>query len=141
MTEPLLLDASVWLAALDRDDRYHDAARALIAAAADGTATLAALDLTLYEIANVAVVRWHSPVDAERLAQLVFATCLGTLERIDAELLNVAADIASEHGITVYDAAYVATSRRRDWTLVSADLADLVSRGLAIPPDRAASTG
>lgn len=38
-------------------------------------------------------------------------------------------------GVTVYDAAYVATAERHDWTLVSGDVADLVQPGLAIPPD------
>jgi hypothetical protein len=34
-------------------------------------------------------------------------------------------------------AAYVAASRRRGWTLVSADVADLARPGLAIAPDGA----
>lgn len=67
MRPPLLLDASVWLAALDRDDPYHVPARQLIERAGDGSAILAGLDLTLYEVANVAVTRWGSPKDAGRL--------------------------------------------------------------------------
>jgi hypothetical protein len=31
----------------------------------------------------------------------------------------------------------VAAARRHDWTLVSADIADLVSKGLAVAPDAA----
>jgi predicted nucleic acid-binding protein len=136
----LLLDASVWLAALDPDDRHHPAARRVLQAAADGTETLAALDLTLYEVANVAVVRWRSPADAERLVELVRLACPDTLERADSELLRQAGAIAVDHALTVYDAAYVAASSRRDWVLVSADLADLVAPGLALSPD-AAVTG
>ena len=45
--------------------------------------------------------------------------------------------IAVEHGLTSYDAAYVAVARRHDWTLVSTDIKDLVSKGLAITPDAA----
>ncbi len=140
MSGPLLLDASVWLAALDQDDRYHQAARVLVEAAADGTARLAALDLTLYEIANVAVVRWRSPADANHLVDLVTLTCLETFERADIDLLDHASAIAGEHAITVYDAAYVAASRRRGWSLVSSDLPHLVAPGLAIPPDRVATS-
>ena len=130
MSRPLLLDASVWLAALDRDDDSHSAVRALLEAAADEAATLAALDLTLYEIANVAVVRWRSPSDANRLVQLVRLACPDTIERADAELLERAAEIAAEYEITVY-----AASRRCGRTLVSADLADLVTPSLAVSPD------
>jgi hypothetical protein len=44
---PLLLDASVWLAALDRDDPHHGSARRLLEATASGKVELAALELTL----------------------------------------------------------------------------------------------
>jgi predicted nucleic acid-binding protein len=134
MSAPLLLDASVWLAALDRDDSHHAAARQLLEAAASGTATLAALDLTLYEVANVAVVRWRSTADAARLVTLVGLACPDTLERADEELLREAAAIASRHQLTVYDGAYVAAGRRRGWRLVSGDIGHLVEPGLAISP-------
>lgn len=140
MNAPLLLDASVWLAALDRDDSYHGAARRLLEAAAAGTVTLAALDLTLYEVANVAVVRWRSPKDAGRLVTLVRLACPDTLERADEELLRQAAAIAARDKLTVYDGAYVAAGRRRGWTLVSGDLRDLVTPGLAVSPDTATAS-
>lgn len=135
----LLLDASVWLASLDSDDRHHEPARQLLESAAAGSRTLAALDLTLYEIANVAVVRWHSPEDAERLVRLVTSACPTTLERADDTLLDAAAVIAVRHRLTVYDGAYVAAAHRHGWTLVSGDLNDLVDPGLAVSP-AAAST-
>jgi predicted nucleic acid-binding protein len=138
LSAPLLLDASVWLAVLDPDDDNHEAAAKLVQAAAVGTVTLAALDLTLYEVANVAVVRWRSQLDAERLVDLVRLACTETLERAEDELLRLASALAAEHGLTVYDAAYVAAAKRRTWTLVSCDFADLVTPGLAIPPKVAA---
>jgi predicted nucleic acid-binding protein len=151
----LLLDASVWLAALDPDDRYYAAAKALVEStgddgiadtgndaieagdAEDNPVTLAALDLTLYEVANVAVVSWSSQADAERLVELIRLSCPTTLDRVDEERMHEAAKIATESGLTVYDAAYVAAARRNDWTLVSCDLKDLVRPGLAIAPDAA----
>ncbi len=45
--------------------------------------------------------------------------------------------VVSEHGLSAYDAAYVAAARRNGWQLVSLDVKDLVSRGLAVTPDRA----
>jgi predicted nucleic acid-binding protein len=133
----LLLDASVWLAALDNDDSYYSSARELLESAATGAARLAALDLTLYEVANVAVVRWRSTADAARLVTLVRLACPDTLERADEQLLNEASAIAHGQGLTVYDGAYVAAARRRDWTLVSADIGDLVTTGLAVSPETA----
>lgn len=139
MTQTLLLDASVWLAARDRDDIFHDAARLLVGRAATDEVAVAALDLTLYEVANVAVVRWRSRTDALELAELVRLACPDTLERVDAGLLADAADAAAEHRLTVYAGAYVAAARRRGWTLVSGDLDDLVRPGLATSPDAVVS--
>jgi predicted nucleic acid-binding protein len=134
VTAPLLVDASVWLASLDTDDVHHDAARELLERAARGTATLAALDLTLYEVANVATVRWRSPADAERLATLVRLACPDTLEAVDDDLIRTAAAIAHQEGLTVYDAAYIAAAREHGWTLLSCDVADLVTPGHAVLP-------
>lgn len=137
----LLLDASVWLAALDVDDRHHSDARRILEQSADGEVVLAALDLTLYEITNVAVVSWRSSAVAARLVRLVWAACPHTLQRVDEALVSQAGAIAAEHDLAVYDAAYVAVARDHDWTLVSGDIADLVRPGHAIPPDRALRRG
>ena len=124
-----LLDAGVWLAARDRDDRFHEDARSLIG----GHAPLAALDLTLYEVANVGVVRWGSETKAKRLVELVLAAA-APLVQAGPELLAAASTIAARNGITVYDAAYVAAAERSGLPLVSTDLRDLVRPGLAISP-------
>ena len=55
--------------------------------------------------------------------------------RADADTTTDTVDIVAEHGLTACDAAYVATARRHGWTLVSTDIKDLVSRGLALAPD------
>lgn len=132
-----MLDAGVWLAARDADDRFHAECREIIATR---SAELTALDLTLYEVANVATVRWSSPTEAERLVSLVLKACRGNLVRADAELLRAAAATAAKRSITVYDAAYAVCAAERGSTLVSTDLADLVSAGLAISPADAAAT-
>lgn len=133
-TDPLLLDASVWVAAKDSADRYFGAARPLVLNAAR---TLAALDLTLYETANVVGSRWRQPDLAAQICRTIAARCGDRLITVDSDLIDSALEIAAEHGLTAYDAAYVAVARRHDWTLVSADIADLVSKGLAVAPDAA----
>ena len=128
-----LLDASVWIAARDADDRHHAAARRLIASSAQD-APLAALDLTLYEVANVAVRAWRAPDRARTLVSLVREACPGTLVRVDDELVGKAISLGEEHGLSVYDAAYVAAAQHHRWTLVSTDQRDLVKPGHAVSP-------
>lgn len=131
----LLLDASVILAAFDSDDDAHWAAKAILA---DPEPTLATLDLARYEVANVAVRAWRDP-DA-------VAPLLEAIERIADDggvvsctttLLARAAELAEQHSISVYDAAYVAAANRAGATLVSCDVRDLIGNGLARSPSDA----
>ena len=101
----------------------------------EGSDPLATLDLAFYEVTNVAVRSWRDQTAARRLRSRVTAVADdGGLVRADAQLLDSAAAIAEEHGISVYDAAYVASARASSGRLVSCDVRDLVSRGLASLP-------
>lgn len=130
----LLLDAGVWIAAKDGGDPYFETARPL---AVDFDQPVGALDLTLYEVANVVGARKQRSDYAFDLCRLISARCADRLVAIDAELVRRTLEIVAEHGLTAYDAAYVAAARRHGWTLVSTDIADLVSKGLAVAPDAA----
>lgn len=126
----LLLDAGVWVAATDEDDRYYVPSRALTVAGGE----LAVLDLTLYEVANVVTRRFKAVAPATAALHGVLAAS-GQVVRVDADTIADTVGIAAEHGLTAYDAAYVAVARRYGWTLVSTDIKDLVSRELALTPD------
>lgn len=127
----IFLDASVLLAAEASDEPRHAAAVELLGRGQP----LATLDLAAYEITNVAVRRWRDIGAAERLAARVLAIAeLGTLVRMDAELLASAVTVAAGSGLTVYDAAYVAGARAVQAPLASCDERDLVRRGLASLP-------
>jgi predicted nucleic acid-binding protein len=128
----LLLDASVVLAAFDRADRHHGSATALLG---DGSVTLATLDLARYEVANVAVRAWRAPQSVASLLAAVerLADDGGVIESTGA-LLARAAELAEQHEISVYDAAYVAAAGEGERSLVSCDARDLVSKGLAALP-------
>jgi predicted nucleic acid-binding protein len=131
----ILVDASVWVASRAPVDRYHSAALALIR---DHRASLAALDLTLYEVANTVGLKLGQPRDAQTLARAIVAICRdGRLIRIDADLLDAAIATTREHGLSAYDATYVAAAQRNGWQLVSTDIRDLVSQGFAVTPDAA----
>jgi predicted nucleic acid-binding protein len=125
------VDASVFLASEDADDEHHeDATRLLV-----GDDPLATLDLAFYEVVNVAVRAWRDQPAAQRLRERVTAVGAdGGIVRVEAPLLADAEALASEHGISVYDAAYVAAARASGSQLVSCDVRDLVSRGLACLP-------
>jgi predicted nucleic acid-binding protein len=129
-----LIDAGVWVAIADSHDRYHSAAHAIVA---EVEQPLAALDLTLYEVANVMGPKKGQPREGRFLLKLIGKRCRDNLLAVDPDLLESALEIAAEHNLTAYDAAYVAAARRNGWTLVSTDVADLVSKGLAVAPDAA----
>jgi predicted nucleic acid-binding protein len=130
-----LLDANVWLASSNDRERLHGTARRLLGHPA--SPPFAALDLTLYEVANVALTRWRSPLRAQRLIRLVRAACPGAIASIDDQLAERAIALAEQHALSFYDAAYVAAADLHGWTLVSGDYKDLVEPGLALSPDAA----
>lgn len=130
----LLLDASVWVAAGTPADKHHSASTSLVL---DIERPVGALDLTLYEVANAIGVKHAQPEGAAKLSRVILSRCGDRLARVDGSLLASALEIAAQHQLTAYDAAYVAAARAHGWTLVSADIADLVSKGLAVAPDAA----
>ena len=58
----------------------------------------------------------------------------GGLIRANESLLGAAANRASTHGLSGYDAAYVAAASAAGARLVSCDVRDLVSVGFAVSP-------
>lgn len=128
----LLLDASVLLAAFDTEDRYHHQARKILEYPA---ASVATLDLARYETVNVVIRAWQQP-------NLV-PTLLAVIDRVGDDgglipsttrLLQLAADLAIENDISVYDATYAAAAIDSGSRLISCDHRDLINKNLAQPP-------
>jgi predicted nucleic acid-binding protein len=131
------LDSSVLLASEDPDDENYGDARRILR----GSDPLATLDLAFYEVTNVAIRAWRDLAAAHRLRERVAAVAAdGGLVRANADLMVDAAALADEHGISVYDAAYVVAARASRGELVSCDQRDLVSRGLARLPSAVSTT-
>lgn len=130
----LLIDASVWVSLVERGSPHRDSAMSLIREQAQ---TLNVLDLTFYEVANAIGVKQGDAGEASRVGRLLVRCCRDRVLRVEPELVDSALRIAAEHGLTAYDAAYVAAARRHGLTLVSLDVRDLVSKGLAVTPDAA----
>lgn len=129
----LLLDSSTWVAAGLSAHPSHQAAAPLVR----GGVSVAALDLTIYEVVNVVARQYRQPDQAQRIARAVLRTCGDELIRVDHALGEEVVKVLSEHGLSAYDAAYVAAARRNGWQLVSLDVRDLVSKGLAVTPEAA----
>lgn len=95
------------------------------------------LDLTLYEVSNVVARKYGQPQEARKLVHVLLTAAADSLQRVDAALLEDGVDLMVDHNLSAYDAAYVAAARRYGWQLISLDIRDLVSRGLAVTPDAA----
>jgi predicted nucleic acid-binding protein len=86
-------------------------------------------------VSNVAIRVWQDPAAAVRLRARVAAIADdGGVIRAEPSLLERAERIAARHGIAVCDASYVAAADVSSARLVSCDIRDLVSRGLAVLP-------
>jgi len=113
-------------------------ARALLAGQRERTVALRVLDLTPYELGN-ALLRGRLGVDAERVADV-----LDALREIcpaitpSGEDLRAATALASEHELTLYDAAYAAVARRHGAQLATLDGA-LLRAGLGRRPSELAA--
>lgn len=129
----LLFDSGVWVAAKRKGNPFAVASRQLVL---DTDRTAAALDLTLYEVANVVGSVLKQPEVAFDLCRSIPIRC-DHVVAVDLGLIESSLKLAAEHGLSAYDAAYVSAARRHGWTLVSTDLRDLVSKGLAVTPDAA----
>lgn len=129
-----LVDASAWVTLVERQSAFRDAVVGLVR---ERDTSLGALDLTLYEVGNAIGVKQGNADEASRVIRLIQRCCRDRILAVDPQLLDAAMNLAGQHGLTAYDAAYVAAARRLGRTLVSTDLADLVSKGLAITPDAA----
>jgi predicted nucleic acid-binding protein len=110
-----------------------DEARELLDAHRARRISLAILELTPYEVGN-ALLRGRAEARPEQVA-----TVLDALSEICQDLrptrqeFRLAAGIADEHRLTIYDAIYAAVARARGAILVTLDR-ELLRAGLGIRP-------
>ena len=133
-TERFLLDAGVWVECMTPESSFYGVSRSLVADTRRQVGTIA---LAIHEVTNSLGVRRGRPGEAIDLCRLIVGRCGPAIVAPDPMLMRSALSIAAEHGITGYDASYVAAAHRESWTLVSTDIKGFVSKGLAITPDAA----
>lgn len=127
-------DASValkWFHAAGEEE--VDAARTLLEHYARQQIGLQILDLTPYEVGN-ALLKGRAVVTAERVSIVLeaLAEICPQVSPSTAEL-RAAAELAEQHGLTLYDAAYAAVARARGAELVTVDR-QLLRSGLGRTP-------
>lgn len=130
----VVADANVALKWFHADGEEEvDEARALLAGHKARTVALSVLDLTAYEVGN-ALLRGRARASAEQTATVLEALRdICPAVRPDGEEMRIAAGLAAQHDLTLYDAAYAAVAERREATLVTLDQA-LLDAGLGCRP-------
>lgn len=108
-------------------------ARALLTAHRDRVLAVHLLNLTLYEVGN-ALLRGRAQADAPATATVLRALreVCPVIAPTDSELA-LAADLAAEHGLSLYDASYAAVARLRSAHLATFDRG-LLDAGLGVGP-------
>lgn len=136
MAERLLLDASVWLAAYNADESDHLVCSELLVGA---EFDFVALGLTLLEVTNVALRKWHNADDAHALASLIQTAVGGRIvDTLELAPVGDLIDLAATSDLTAYGAAYAAAAKHHGLRLVSLDQ-DLLGPELALHPQGLAS--
>lgn len=130
----LLIDTSVLVKWFHSEGEEElSAARAIRNAHVAGELDAHLLDLALYEVGNVltGTLHWPAAGVADQLDDLV--TILGPALVMTPDWRRCAAVLASDHGLSFYDASWAATASSLDMALVSADRR-LLNAGLAESP-------
>lgn len=135
MTLPIVVaDASVALKWFHAEgEEAVEAARAVLDAFADRQIDILILDLMIYEIGNALIRSERAQPESiatvlDALTEICQPTPLTTSERAHA------ARLASDHGLTFYDAAYAAVAHGRNGRLVTMDR-QLLAAGLGVRPE------
>lgn len=106
----------------DTDELEVDEARRLLNAHQDGSVVGSTLDLAKYELGNVLTRRGVPAGDVATLVELLQDVL--PLVPPTPDELRAAAELAAEHGLTYYDAAYAAVAGSRPSSLlITADRA------------------
>ncbi|MDX6594865.1 MAG: hypothetical protein QOI72_247 [Solirubrobacterales bacterium] len=130
-----VVDASVavkWFLPIERESEGRLAREAI------GRLAMRTTSLAFYEVGNVLTIHSGWPLDRiDAALDLLLEICGDPLD-LTQEDHRVAADLALTHGLTFYDASYLAIATRRGRGVLSAD-GDLIKPGLASTLDAALS--
>jgi predicted nucleic acid-binding protein len=138
----IVLDASIAVA-IAREETSAAAARTAIEGWSRNRSPIAVPSHFWLEVTNALRVRWHWP--GARVLEAIHLIDQMHLETIALERagLLLAIDLSERHGLTVYDATYLALAITLDGSLVTFDAelrAAAGSRSLSVGPARLSET-
>jgi predicted nucleic acid-binding protein len=129
----LVLDATLWIAAFDPSDAFHDDSVAVLAEAARLDLPLAGPSFVVLEATCALARRVSDPRFAQAASARIAAHPALHLEPLSAELLAEAERVGVERRLRGADALYLATAVRLGCPLLSWD-EELIARGGAQSP-------
>jgi len=118
---PIIVDASLWVARLVPQDAFHEIVKTWMAAQRENGVIFLAPALLLAEVGGAIARRTNSPeLGLLALASLNQLPGLQIVE-MDAPLMGAAAQLAAELGLRGADSTYVAVAAQLDLALVTLD--------------------
>jgi predicted nucleic acid-binding protein len=129
------LDANVWVAAMDPEDRFHDASIGLLSLCASRAFELHGPSLLVVEVGCAVARRTGSPAAGESAVRHLRRHPTLTLHPMTDQIGALAAQLGTAYLLRGADAIYVATAATLGLPLVTWD-EEVVRRGGAVsPPD------
>jgi predicted nucleic acid-binding protein len=118
---PIVLDASLWVARLVPQDVFHEAVKTWMAVQLENGVIFLAPALLLAEVGGAISRRTNAPeLGQQALENLNHLPGLQIVE-MDAALMDQAAQLAAELGLRGADATYVAVAAHLDLALATLD--------------------
>lgn len=133
------IDASVWVAAFEPQDRFHDLSVQLLRTMGNKQVRLLAPAIVILEVSCALSRRARSAAIGESAGSRLRAHPLLSLRAVDEELLGIARQLGTEHFLRAADALYLATASLEDSLLVTWD-SELLNRTAAVSPEQALAT-
>ena len=128
-----VLDASVWVARLVRQDAFHELVKGWMETRRAAGDLFYAPDLLLAEVSGAIRRRLDDQALATRAVEVLMNLPALRLMEMDRELLVQASKLAAELGLRGADAAYAALAQRLNLPLVTFDADQRERVALRIP--------
>jgi len=130
-----VVDASIIVKWFSRFERDVESSERLLNSHIEGASMLVSSSLVLYEVCNA--LRFNPNFGEKDVSRAVTNLLKLELELVDfSEVFESAIELAFSHDITIYDAAYIAVSRKLHIPLLTADyklLAKIKDLPLVVP--------
>jgi predicted nucleic acid-binding protein len=129
----LTVDASVWVAAADQRDAFHEESRSFLAAVAVEGLEIVVPEFAVVEVACALARKVTSTARGRQLARDILSSALVDRHPVDETLLSAAHQVGTSAFLRGADALYAATAQLTGAQLVSWDN-ELVRRVEAVTP-------